>query len=144
METGEPDDKFENSISEIEQKNLSKMIKKDLMLDNTKNDLMLDNTKNDLTNFKNDLTNFKNDLILDNTKNDLALDTTKKYLALDTTKNNTFIPQSLNNSPLNELYNTENNTVGSKILNIINNKDFNFSDNKTSSHNLLHNNNDLT
>ena len=75
-----PDNNFENTISEIEEKNLSNLIKKDL-------------------------------------------------------NNNIFIP-SRNNSPNSNNSNNSNSntqTVGSKILNIINNQDLKLSDNKTSS-----------
>ena len=145
METGDPDDKFENSISEIEQKNLSKLIKKDLGLDNKK-DLGFDNIKELGFDNKKDLgLDNKKELGLDNkkelgldNKKELGLDN-KKELGLDNKKElNTFIPQILNNTSLseNKLHNTDNHTVGSKILNIINNKDLNFSDNKTSSNDL--------
>ena len=143
---------FEEPISEAEQNNISKMIKKDLYYNpeqynknieqyNNKN-LEQYNKNLDQYNNKNPEQNIsikdKNDLIKDHEKplqdfnNTSVIKDTITDNIKHTKTSEVFIPNN-NNSELPQPKLTENNTVGSKILSIINHKNLNLSDNDTSS-----------
>jgi hypothetical protein len=130
IESYEQNNNFDETISEAEKHNLSKMIKKDLYNDinyDKKNTLELKD--NNILELKDNNTNLKNDLISDiNSK----IDDIEIYKNTKTSE--VFIPNNTENVDKPKL--TENNTVGSKILSIINHKNLNFSDNDTSSENL--------
>ena len=96
MEKDLPNDKFENTISEIEEKNLSKLIKKDLYDDDYKNHF---------------IPSRGNSPISDISQKNKSSNSSDKKLS--------------NNSQ----------NVGSKILDIINNKNLQLTDNNTSSDN---------
>jgi hypothetical protein len=129
VEPYEQNNNFDETISEVDKNNLSKMIKKDLYNDinyGTKNTLEL---KDDNVNIKDNKLELKNNVISDlNNK----IDDIELYKNTKTSE--VFIPNNTENIEKPKL--TENNTVGSKILSIINHKNLNFSDNDTSSENL--------
>jgi hypothetical protein len=100
MELGLPDNNFDKSISEVEEKNLNKLIKKDLYNDTNNTDLNV---------FKPNI-----DSITINGVNAKSVEKIE--------------PKDNKSSEIN--------TVGSKILDIINNKDIKLTDNKTSENTL--------
>ena len=110
MEVGEIDNHFENSISEIEGKNLNKLVHKDLYND-TK-------SKIEPSNFSEQINKPNSEQIGDNPNNKLSLDLSNMKISETSTINN-------KNTATNE-------TVGAKILGIINNNDIQLTDNKTS------------
>ena len=129
VEPYEQNNNFDETISEAEKNNLSKMIKKDLYNDisyNTKNKLELPNNKLELPNNKLEL---KENIISEIKSKINDIEMYKK-----TKTSEVFIPNNTENIERPKL--TENNTVGSKILSIINHKNLNLSDNDTSSENL--------
>jgi hypothetical protein len=129
IESYDQNNNFDETISEADQHNLSKMIKKDLY-----NDINYD-TKNTLE-FKDNSLNIKDNKL--ELKNNIMNDMNSKIDDIEIYKNTktseVFIPNNTENIEKPKL--TENNTVGSKILSIINHKNLNFSDNDTSSENL--------
>jgi len=126
VEYGDHDNKFENSISEVEEKNLTKLIKKDL-LDTEKNDL-LNKAKEDLKMLPASEKKLDTDLDklvnINYSEEDLIKDYKKEELAKKDYERKTS-PKRLSE-----------NTVGSQILKIINNNDIKFSDNRTSSEDI--------
>jgi len=111
MEFGIPDNNFNKSISEIDEKNLNKLIKKDLELSYKSND----DSKPIFT--INDIKPSENNIeIISIVKND-DNDEKKNIEIISIVKNDD---------------NDEENTVGSKILNIIKKKHIKLTDNKTS------------
>jgi hypothetical protein len=156
------DNKFENSISEVEERNLSKLIKKDLYLESKENNNFNkednnnfnkednnnfnkeDNNnfnKEDNNNFNKKSNNFnkesnnfnKESNNFNKESNNFNKEESNNFNKEDSNNFNkgSFLPQSRINSPLN---NETEKTVGSKILNIINDKELNLTDNKTSSY----------
>lgn len=129
IESYEQNNNFDETISEADKHNLSKMIKKDLY-----NDINYD-TKNTLE-FKDNSLNIKDNKL--ELKNNIMNDMNSKIDDIEIYKNTktseVFIPNNTENIEKPKL--TENITVGSKILSIINHKNLNFSDNDTSSENL--------
>lgn len=112
MITGDTNDQFDKSISEIEGQNLNKLIKKDL--------------------YNNQ---FMSEQIIPNDSNE-----TKQYILPKRSDNMSDIPNmSVNNirnasdNNIPNMSDDSNVTVGSKILGIINNKDIKLSDDNTSS-----------
>ena len=107
MEKDLPNDNFENTISEIEEKNLSKLIKKDLYDEN----------------------DYKNHFIPSRGNSPVSIESIKKNKSSDTSD------KKLSNNSQN---------VGSKILDIINNKNLQLTDNNTSSDNYNYKPNDTS
>jgi hypothetical protein len=107
MEKDLPNDKFENTISEIEEKNLSKLIKKDLYDDN----------------------DYKNHFIPSRGNSPVSDNYIKQNKSSDTSD------KKISNNSQN---------VGSKILDIINNKNLQLTDNNTSSDNYNYKPNDTS
>jgi hypothetical protein len=101
LEVGLPDDKFDKCISEIEERNLNKLIKKDLDLE-------------------------KPLLLEDKTNNSEIKKLNEQQFNVD----------SITINGLNAKTQTSNETVGAKILDIINNKDIKLTENRTSSEEL--------
>lgn len=101
LEVGLPDDKFDKCISEIEERNLNKLIKKDLDLE-------------------------KPLLLEDKTNNSEIKKLNEPQFNVD----------SITINGLNAKTQTSNETVGAKILDIINNKDIKLTENRTSSEEL--------
>lgn len=126
IESYDQNNNFDETISEADKHNLSKMIKKDLY-----NDINYD-TKNTLE-FKDNSLNIK-DNKLELKMNDMNNKIDDIEIYKNTKTSEVFIPNNTENIEKPKL--TENNTVGSKILSIINHKNLNFSDNDTSSENL--------
>ena len=109
METGIPDNNFEKSISEVEGRNLNKLIQKDLYQYNNTNNIYANDNK----------TSEKKNNIIDmsyynNTNNNIEVSSKNQKNFIEDT-----------------------NTVGSKILNIINNKDIRLTENMTSENDLI-------
>jgi hypothetical protein len=120
LESGLDDYNFEKSISEVAGKNLNKLVQKDLY----------QNTYTMNGGFNDKLINYKE---IDNTNTNT-----------NTNNNNDLVSLNLdNNNHVNNINkdNDDTNTVGSKILDIINNKEINLSDNITSD-NILGNTNE--
>jgi len=117
---------FEKSISEIESRNLNKLIKKDLYQDQNKSDILDYNSQNNFN--PDDLDDF-NDLEKLNDDDDNLYNNNKNNKNKETDENSI----SLNNNT---------NTIGSQILNIINNNDMKLTENMTSENNEIINNND--
>ena len=157
IEPYEQNNNFDETISEAEKHNLSKMIKKDLYNDinyDTRNKLELKDNKLELKDNKLELKDNKLELkdnklelkdnkleLKDNkleSKNNIISELNNKINDIEMYKNTktseVFIPNNTENIEKPKL--TENNTVGSKILSIINHKNLNFSDDDTSSENL--------
>ena len=99
LEVGLPDDNFDKSISEIEERNLNKLIKKDLE---------------------------KPLLLEDKTNNTEIKAPNEQQFNID----------SITINGMNAKTQTSNETVGAKILDIINNKDIKLTENRTSSEEL--------
>jgi len=129
IEPYEQNNNFDETISEAEKNNLGRMIKKDLYNDinyNTKNKLELEDNKLELEDNKL-VSKYNISSDLNNKLNDIEM-------YKNTKTSEVFIPNNTENIEKPKL--TENNTVGSKILSIINHKNLNLSDNDTSSENL--------
>jgi hypothetical protein len=132
IESYEQNNNFDETISEADKHNLSKMIKKDLYNDinyDTKNTLEF---KDNSLNIKDNKLELKNNIMNDMNDMNSKIDDIEIYKNTKTSE--VFIPNNTENIEKPKL--TENNTVGSKILSIINHKNLNFSDNDTSSENL--------
>jgi hypothetical protein len=132
IESYEQNNNFDETISEADKHNLSKMIKKDLynyINYDTKNTLEF---KDNSLNIKDNKLELKNNIMNDMNDMNSKIDDIEIYKNTKTSE--VFIPNNTENIEKPKL--TENNTVGSKILSIINHKNLNFSDNDTSSENL--------
>jgi hypothetical protein len=99
LEVGLPDDNFDKSISEIEERNLNKLIKKDL----------------------------EKPLLLEDKTNNTEIKVPNE---------SRFNVDSITINGMNAKTQTSNETVGAKILDIINNKDIKLTENRTSSEEL--------
>lgn len=113
MENSSPDDKFENSISEVEEKNLSKLIKKDLAI----NSPISVSNNNIIIPLDNKIMTISENNIIINHK-----DLNKNIIQIKKEEEKKEI-----NNKTNEK-NHNNNSVGSQILNIINNKNMQLTD----------------
>ena len=119
MEVGLPDNNFDKSISEIEEKNLNKLIRKDLNLQIEKPLLIEDKS----------LPNINANKILHNT-------TENNNIVENSNIKPRFNVDSVTINGVNAKTQTTNDTVGAKILGIINNKDIKLTENRTSSEEL--------
>uniref|UniRef100_A0A6C0D9T7 Uncharacterized protein n=1 Tax=viral metagenome TaxID=1070528 RepID=A0A6C0D9T7_9ZZZZ len=130
MEVGEIDDHFENSISEIEGKNLNKLVHKDLYNKFSEQIDKSNNEPNKLSEKIEDKHNNKlSEKIEDKHDNKLSLDLSNMKIS--------------ETSTINNKHTATNETVGAKILGIINNNDINLSDNKTSELQVSNNTNNI-
>lgn len=141
MEVGIPDDNFDKSISEIEEKNLNKLIKKDLNFYRNHNPNIYKNHNPNI--YKNNDPNIykKSDSITIN----LKISEEKSEYKSDKKSDKKTEQKSELKSELKSEQKTEKklepnetdqqtmDTVGAKILGIINNKDIKLTDNRTSS-----------
>ncbi len=141
---------FEEPISEAEQHNISKMIKKDLYYNGNQNGLYVDkyleqdkqqiNNNNEIDNIKQNINNIHEQYNNKNQHHDNNITSVIKDTIKDTIDENkntktseVFLQQQNTENLIPPPKLTENNTVGSKILSIINHKNLNLSDNDTSS-----------
>lgn len=135
MESGLDDYNFEKSISEVAGKNLNKLVQKDLY----QNTFTMKGGFNE--NFNDKLINYKDNLVSDNLVTDnLVTDKITDKITDNNIHNKDNNIHNKDNKINDKDNNDDTNTVGSKILDIINNKEINLSDNITSD-NLISNNN---
>jgi hypothetical protein len=129
MEVGLPDNNFDKSISEIEEKNLNKLIRKDLNLQSDKPLLIEDKSL-----LIEDKSNNNVQKILNNTSENNIIEPSKENIE------SKFNVDSVTINGINAKTQSTNDTVGAKILGIINNKDIKLTENRTSSEELPVNN----
>jgi hypothetical protein len=139
IEYGSPDDNFEKSISEVEGKNLSKLIKLDLQNQDNKLDHKLDEK------LDHKLDDKLSEKLSDKFSEKLSEKLSEKFEGMlddnsDVKTSDNYIPKLEYKPIIDEKEkndSSDNNTVGSRILNILNNKDLKLTDNVTSSDNFV-------
>ena len=132
FENESPDDNFDKYISDIESKNLSKLIKKDLEYNNETNNNESNNNETN-NNDSESSNNETNDVINSTTSNDECIKscTESCHEKINKQLNKETNNKETNNKETNK-HKSEENTVGSQILNILNNKNLKLTDEQLS------------